>query len=520
MKKSIFTVMLLSAITLLTAQPAQDWYQQPNTKKNAGIDLYKSYEEILKDKKATEIVVAVIDGGTDILHEDLKDVLWVNPGEIAGNGIDDDKNGYIDDVHGWNFIGGADGGMIDRDNLEMTRLLRKMEKEYADLEPEDVNGDPKRRAEYELYQSLKTEVTQNQKLYASFLDQLSSARAQLKKIATATGKDDPTISEVEGYTPDTDLGTRVKSGVLRQMKSGSTFKSLADEIEEQYQQVDAMANCHYNTDFDPRSIVGDDYSNSYDKYYGNADVAGPDASHGSHVAGIIAATRNNNIGMNGIADHARIMVVRVVPNGDERDKDVANGIRYAVDNGAKIINMSFGKAYKWDKSCVDSAVAYAVSKGVLLVHAAGNDAKNNDVEGNYPNDTLGMGVVAATWLEVGASAPARKTLATDFSNYGKHNVDVFAPGYQIYSTTPNNHYEYFNGTSMAAPVASGVAALVWSYYPNLTAVQVKEILMKSAIVNKKKVTLPGAKSKVKFTDLSVTGGVVNAYQALKLAATY
>lgn len=520
MKKIGIWALSFLAISAAMSQPAKDWYQKSTTKKNFGVNLYKAYDELLKDKKGTDIIVAVIDGGTDIKHEDLKDVLWTNTGEIPGNGIDDDNNGYIDDVHGWNFIGGADGKNVDQDNLEMTRIYRKLKAEFAELDAEDVDGDSEKAARYKQYQELKTEVTSNRKLYKSIADQLENVVIQLDKVKKGTGKDDPTVADIEAWTPGNDMASRVKSGVIKQMKDGKSFKSIYKEIDDQYKQVKDMADCHYNIDFDPRNIVGDDYSNSSEKYYGNNDVKGPDAGHGTHVAGIIAATRNNGLGMNGIADHAKIMVVRVVPNGDERDKDVANGIRYAVDNGAKIINMSFGKAYKWNKAVVDSAVAYAVSKGVLLVHAAGNDGENNDVDANYPNDSLGNGQFASTWVEVGASAPPRKKLATDFSNYGAANVDIFAPGYQIYSTTPENNYEYFNGTSMAAPVTSGVAALVWSYYPKLTAQQVKEILMKSSVVNKKSVPEPGTGNKVKFTSLSVSGGVVNAYNALQLAATY
>jgi subtilisin family serine protease len=298
------------------------------------------------------------------------------------------------------------------------------------------------------------------------------------------------------------------------------FTDLYSEIAEQFQQVDVRANFQNNPDFDSRKIVGDNYANSSERYYGNNNVVGPDASHGTHVAGIIAASRNNNIGMNGIADNVKIMVVRVVPDGDERDKDVANGIRYAVDNGAKIINMSFGKGYRWDKNIVDSAVAYAESKNVLLVHAAGNNGSNNDTEANYPNDTLWNGKsFAANWLEIGASQPKRKMLATSFSNYGKSNVDLFSPGQDIYSTIPGDKYAYFNGTSMAAPAAAGVAALVWSRFPNLTAAQLKQILMESSVKVDKKVILPGTKKdKVNFKDISVSGGLINAKNALEMAS--
>lgn len=499
--------------------PAKDWYQKGMSKKNMGINLYKSYDELLKGKTGKEIVVAVIDGGTDISHPDLKGNIWHNPGEIPFNNVDDDNNGYVDDTVGWNFIGGANGAMVEFDNLEMTRLYRLMKAEYEDLDAEDISGNPQKAEKYLLYQKLKSEVTQNHLTYSSYEEQFGKLVKQFEKIQTETGKKDPAISEVEGYKPSGGNGEQAKSIALSQMKRGVSFQATYDQLKSQYDQVAAFAKYHYNINYDPRGIVGDDYANSGEQYYGNNNVAGPDASHGSHVAGIIGAVRDNGYGMNGIADHVKIMVVRVVPNGDERDKDVANGIRYAVDNGAKIINMSFGKSYKWDKQVVNEAVAYAVSKGVLLVHAAGNDNENNDLDPNYPNDSLGNGQFAATWMEIGASAPSRKKLATVFSNYGKNNVDVFAPGYQIYSTTPNNHYEYFDGTSMAAPVVSGVAALVWSYYPQLTAVQLKDVLMKSATVNKRKVIIPGTHSKTKFTNLSVSGGVVNVYDALKMAST-
>jgi subtilisin family serine protease len=297
-----------------------------------------------------------------------------------------------------------------------------------------------------------------------------------------------------------------------------SFSYLHKGLVEQVKQIEVRANCQYNPDYDPRSIVGDDYSNATEKFYGNNSVAGPDAFHGTHVAGIIAAVRGNGIGVEGVASKAKIMVVRVVPDGDERDKDVANGIRYAADNGAKIINMSFGKGYSYNKQVVNDAVEYAAKKGVLLVHAAGNSNNDNDAIGNYPNDSLSGGRFAETWIEVGASQQQQKHLATDFSNYGKNNVDLFAPGYEIYSTAPNNGYENANGTSMASPVVAGVAALVWSCYPNLTAAQVKKILMESVTKHSGKVVLPGTTDKVKFSELSVSGGVVNAENALKMAA--
>ncbi|MDW8297087.1 MAG: S8 family peptidase, partial [Raineya sp.] len=319
--------------------------------------------------------------------------------------------------------------------------------------------------------------------------------------------------------PDTDVK-------LKEAKSKALFTFLMgaspEEIEEYYEKnlKGALEN-GLNPEFNPRKIVGDNPKKLREKGYGNNDVKGPDAFHGTHVAGIIAANRENNLGIKGVANNVLIMPIRAVPDGDERDKDVANAIFYAVDNGAHIINMSFGKGYSPNKKFVDEAVKYAESKGVLLVHAAGNDAKNLEVEPNFPNRYYADGGEAKNWLEIGASSwhNSNDKFVANFSNYGKTKVDVFAPGVDIYSTVPDkNTYKNASGTSMAAPTTSGVAALLMSYYPELTAVQVKEILMKSAIRYEQDINKPGEKGeKVKLSDLCITGGIINAYEAIKLA---
>ena len=491
------------------------WYQKPfNKKKNFSIRLDKAYK-LVETLKPTEIVVAVIDGGTDPHHPDLQANMWHNPKEIPFNNLDDDNNGYTDDTVGWNFIGGKDGQMVGCDNLEIVRLVREQSKEFEGFKAEG-NPDKQLVARYENYLKMKQDVDENREKFTKQLDRIKPILDTMQAILNNMGTENPTEAQVNVYEPKT-LMESIIMGILKQNK-GMTFGDLYKAIKDQVKQIEVRANCQYNLDYDPRSIVGDDYKNAGERLYGNNNVAGPDAFHGTHVAGIIAAVRGNGIGIEGVASKARIMVVRVVPDGDERDKDVANGIRYAVDNGAKIINMSFGKGYSYNKSAVNDAVEYAVKKGVLLVHAAGNSSNDNDAIGNYPNDSLPGGRFAETWIEVGASQQQSKHLATDFSNYGKYNVDLFAPGYQIYSTTPNNGYENANGTSMASPVVAGVAALVWSCYPNLTAVQIKDVLMKSVTRHTGKVILPGTKEKVKFTELSISGGVVNAEQALKMAA--
>jgi subtilisin family serine protease len=308
---------------------------------------------------------------------------------------------------------------------------------------------------------------------------------------------------------------------LKQLMISLYENGFVEQIPSWKKQVEETLKYSYNLDFDPRSIVGDDYSNVREQFYGNNHIDGPESDHGTHVGGIIGAT-HNGIGMDGICKTAQLMIIRCVPAGDERDKDVANAIRYAVDNGAKVINMSFGKSYSPNKDVVDDAVKYAESKGVLLIHAAGNDNKNLDKSDNFPTKKYSDGGECSTWIEVGASGSELSTLAADFSNFGKKSVDIFSPGVDIYSTVPGSKYQNNSGTSMAAPVLAGVAATVWSLYPELTAQQVKEILIESGIDYKKQsVKLPGSeKKKVKFGKLSKSGKVVNLYSALKMAEGY
>jgi cell wall-associated protease len=294
------------------------------------------------------------------------------------------------------------------------------------------------------------------------------------------------------------------------------------ELKEGVDYFGVIVNYGYNLEFDSRKIVGDNYSDVYEKNYGNNDVKGPDPNHGSHVAGIIAASRNNNLGIKGIADHVKIMSVRAVPNsGDERDKDVANAIIYAVDNGAKIINMSFGKGFSPEKEAVDKAVKYAEQNGVLLVHAAGNDGKDSDVNKNFPERFYLNSKEAKNWVEVGASSwGTGQDFVADFSNYGKKSVSFFAPGVEIYSTTPDNTYKNESGTSMASPSTAGVAAILMSYFPEFTAAEIKDILIGSARkFDHLKVKEPGGKQEVEFNELSLSGGLINAYEAVKMAQT-
>jgi subtilisin family serine protease len=488
-----------------------------------GISTEKAYQELLKGKDSKPVIVAVIDGGIDHEHEDLKDVMWVNPGEIAGNGIDDDGNGYIDDIHGWNFIGSATANVL-HDNLELTRLIAKLQPKYAAA----LNSTPfteKERKEFELYKNLITDYMDKYQSAQMGLQNLTLISRYLDGMIEKIGKEDPTLDDFNALKPENDIESQVLKFLKPELKKRS-YKDFREEVDKGIKHFDTQIKYHLNLEFDPRKdSVGDNYDDSRERIYGNNNITGPDADHGTHVAGIIGAVRNNNKGIKGVADNVKIMGVRAVPDGDERDKDVANSIRYAVDNGAKIINMSFGKSYSWDKKVVDEAVVYAASKDVLLVHAAGNDGKNTEKEDNVPNrllqDSLGvtMGTVPG-WIEVGASGWKNdEDLVATFSNYGAKSVDVFAPGVKINSTMPNSTYDENDGTSMASPVVAGLAAIIRSYYPQFTAVQVKDIIMNSVtkVDHKVKIREDNSTSKVLLSDISVSGGVVNAYNALVLA---
>lgn len=502
-----------------------NWFNLDQGQDNVmGVSTERAYKTLLKGKKGETVIVAVIDSGVDIEHEDLKDVIWKNPGEKPGNGIDDDGNGYIDDVYGWNFIGGKDGSHVNEETLEVTRLYKKYTAQFKDVNKDDLSK--KEKVEYARYQLIKEdfekksgEAKQNYTVYKGIYDSYLENKEILKK---AAGKDEVTGADLEAAADSED--EKVKAMVEffdTWAKRGVSFDGFAG-LKGAVDYYESGVKYNYNLDFDARKIVGDNYADGTETNYGNNSVVGPDATHGTHVAGIIAAVRGNSIGMDGVADNVQIMVLRTVPNGDERDKDVANSIRYAVDNGATVINMSFGKAYSWDKKIVDDAVKYAAKHDVLLVHAAGNDNKNTDVEGNFPKDAYDKSgwfspKSSPTWLEIGALSWKENQVA-GFSNYAVENVDLFAPGVDLNSTVPGSEYKALSGTSMAAPVVAGVAAVLRSYYPELSAKQIKEILMASTVKTNAEYNKPGSKDeKVKMSELCVTGGIVNLYEAAKMA---
>ncbi|WP_205720110.1 S8 family peptidase [Fodinibius halophilus] len=509
-------------------KPPQNWHHLDESQTQfRGISSKQAYQSILKKKKPQkEVVVAVIDGGVDTNHEDLKDNIWVNTDEIPNNQKDDDQNGYVDDIHGWNFVGGPDGKNVDDDTFELTRIYRRLNKQFKNIDTTSLSGDQNQ--QYNYYQEIRSDYeAEVKKLYRQYsnITSLEQNKKRANDILVAHfGSLDYTHKQVEELQPSN-----------RQLNFAKNVMSYVFEhdidstlIADQKKQIYEFAKYGYNPDFNPRHIVGDDYEDKTEQYYGNNDVAGPDPSHGTHVGGIIAAVRDNETGVNGVAANTKIMGVRAVPNGDERDKDVANAIRYAVDNGADIINMSFGKSYSPYKEVVDEAVKYADKNGVLMVHGAGNESQNIDQKPKYPTDVYGSSIsgdsAATHWLSVGATSwKPNENFIANFSNYGDQKVDIFAPGVAIYSTMPDNKYKRQDGTSMASPVVAGSAALIMAYYPELTAQQVKQVLMESVVkYPQQKVILPKENpaqeaKQVFFHTLSVSDGLINVYQALQAA---
>ncbi len=534
------TCLLLTGFILVIALRAQNsevpkgWHMLDKTANGYyGISTDKAYQFVKTKKlKSNTVIVAVIDSGIDTLHEDLKAILWTNTKEIPGNGIDDDKNGYVDDMHGWNFLGGRDGQNVEKDSYEAARVYHGFRTKYEgkDVDPEKLS--PEEAIEFAEWKRAQKEVVGDNK--QSGLEILVMRRAYNNfvkadsVIRKAMGKDSYTGKELDSLKSDDNAVKKAKNLIFGLMSSNDALETTNTEFLEGFgafvEGEEAKANAANTPPPSYRNdVVKDNYEDLNDRFYGNNNVmvSNKSALHGTHVSGIIAASRKNGKGMDGIADNVRIMSLRAVPDGDEHDKDIALAIRYAVDNGARVINMSFGKSFSPQKKWVDEAVKYAEAKGVLLVHAAGNDAKNLDSSFNYPTPLLLDGTRPNNWITVGASGdPQAGGLTANFSNYGKKEVDVFAPGVKIYSTVPGGDtYQNLQGTSMASPVVAGLAAFIMEYYPALSARQVKMVIEKSAKKPGEKVNNPGTDTETDMQELSKTGGIINAYDAIKLAST-
>lgn len=510
------------------------WFNQsPLLDQIQGVASNRAYELFvsppLESLEGKDIIVAVLDGGIDINHEDLQGKIWINKQEIPNNGIDDDNNGYIDDISGWNFIGNHKGMakfelnsiykngflfkpgkkeyQVKSDTLEVTRV-------YKDLLDRRKRGENFSPSELEYFLAIEQEVlvplTESQKQ----LERYSKKLAQVQGVINIIKRAGISLDDWDTLEGDKFPSEEVKNAVtlyLEYFDQGYDIANLKDKVQELRVYTDYYYNINSNT---RKDIVQDDNGRNY----GNNDVMGPKSFHGTHVAGIIAANRDNTIGINGVAKHVKIMPIRVVPDGDERDKDVANAIIYAVDNGAQIINMSFGKGYSPNQNLVFDAIKYAQENNVLLVHAAGNESQNNDEIKVYPRKDFNNEEVN-NWLEIGASYHlANSRLYPRFSNYGKESLDLFAPGVRIRSTAPNNEYKTASGTSMAAPVVSGVAAVLLSYQRDLDVTELIDYIVNGS--NKLDSTMVSHPKlgQINFVKLSRFGAIPNLVNSLDLMA--
>ncbi len=499
----------------------QNWHFQDYTDDGyAGISLHKAYT-LLKDRKPKPVIVAILDSGVDTTNEDIKHFLWQNPNEIPANGKDDDHNGFIDDVHGWNFLGNAKGQNIDAESLEVTRMYSRMFKKFNNIDTLHLKGNDKK--EFDLYirirndyQNRVKEANEELTYYTIVIKNVTRMENALKQYLHTDTLTESKLKPLLTCQNDT-----IKTFASRYYQSKKAGYELA-QIKNAALVTEKKLKTELNPDFDARYIVGDNPFNINDSIYGNNDIMGPSCNHGTFTAGIIAADRHNGNNAFGIADCVQIMILRIVPGGDERDKDVANAIKYAVNNGAKILNMSFGKQYSPEKNMVDDAITYAESKGVIFIHAAGNESNNNDKIPHFPSPVgINNKLLTKRWIDVGASGiKVDENLAAPFSNYGKKTVDVFAPGVKIFSTGLHNSFRASNGTSASCPVVTGIAALLMSYFPELTSSEIRNIILSSVNIYKIRVLLPSKSEynkRIPFTKLSKTGGIVNAEKAVKMA---
>ncbi|HEV8274060.1 MAG TPA: S8 family serine peptidase [Chitinophagaceae bacterium] len=511
---------------------------------SGGINLYRAYE-LLKGRKSQTVIVGLI-GNYDVTHEDLKGIAWTNTKEIPNNGVDDDKNGYIDDIRGWNFMCDKEGNPVPRLQKDVTYIYKIWKDKYDKADPNKLK--PQEKEEYDLYQRAKKEWAENYQYvpaYKLIINDSAGFFEALRKIADKTSYDGISWVNFIAFDPGSDemvkAAHKALQGKFFPPRDGIVFKNFIQNFPPRWiafkNYLDRFLD-FYDLDYDPLKIVGDDPLNMTEHNYGSPFFKDftPEMTtdHDTHIAGIIGANRNNGIGMDGIADNVKILCAQSGVGGDERDKDVANAIRYAVDNGAKVLNLSFGKQFSSHKQVVDDAIKYAAAHDVLIIHAAGNDGNDCDTASYYPSTKFKDGKLAENVIQVGCSRITLDShLAAYFSNYGKHTVDLFAPGYDSYGPFVNNHYGYAGGTSNAAPFVVGVAALLKSYFPALTMLQIKKIILEStyrpditvirphyvdpSLPPQRLAVLRDEGTSVPFSSLSITGGILDAEAAVRKA---
>ena len=509
-------ILLLSILLpfFIFAQNKEEWHHlDPKSDNVLGVSTYKAYE-LLKDKTPDTIIVAIIDNGADINHEDLKEIIWVNKDEIPNNGIDDDNNGYIDDINGWNFLGNAEGENLKQETTETTRYYFILRPKYEGKSIQEISDT----IEYKCFLAAKKDYendfiakSENLALYKFILERYKESNNVLSAYFKKSNYSEQEVRDIKKRKKDIKDAKKFMLLIYADNLDNDKLEKL---IADTQRDIETRLNPRFNS---RAELVGDIPNDINDSIYGNNFVNACGPSHGTGVAGVVGAL-NNDKGALGIARCVKLMIIRIVPNGDERDKDIALAYRYAVRNGASIINCSFGKKYSPQAAFVEQAVKEAENAGVLIVHAAGNSGLNNDSIPHYPTGIYLDGTFANNWINVGAcNKTDNEYLAANFSNYGKNTVDIFAPGVNILNCNLNNQYNYASGTSVASPVVAGVAAVLKSYYPFLSASQLKEIIIKSAYIpNSKKVFLPGDNNskKTNFSELSVSGGIVNLYNAI------
>lgn len=518
----------------------QAWYQKDAAEDTIpGISLNKWYNQN-KKKSKRDIIVAILDTQLDVNHEDLKGQFWVNSKEIPNNGIDDDGNGYIDDINGWNFTSNKKQDYVVWGNFACVRIIRKWGPVFKDKNEDQIAA-----AELPNFKEYQRALKVYEKESSDYNNWLKSSRYSVALFPIVKDslkhyfpKEDYTYQQLDSLYKiykindktfrqrrednDRDIGALIGFMKFRFENNENTMEKMLDTERE----IDSIVNRNLNLNFNDRAVIGDN-PNVLEKGYGSGSISISKKGfknlqgHCTKVAGIIGANRNNNLGIKGFSDRIKLMPLNISYSGDENDKDIAMAIYYAVDNGAKVINMSFGKDFSSNQQWVSDALKYAEKHDVLVVHSAGNDRSNTDEFRNYPSDVNfdGTSEICNNFINVGSTSkkPDSK-FVSPFSNYGKQNVDLFAPGQEIYTTTKDNSYGSDSGTSLAGPMVSGTAALIWSYYPKLTAVEIKQIILESGTPYNLEVIVPGTKDKkVPFSDLSKSGKVLNAYNAMILA---
>lgn len=508
---TLFLLFFLCSFVDVNGQtnPYNGWHKTYNdTLQGVNMEQALSFLHDKKIKAHREVVVGIIDSGIDTTSVDLIPALWKNKKEKA-DGRDNDKNGYVDDLHGWNFLGTKDGSFnMTSAGTEEYREFKRLYPKYKSADTSTVSDT----TEYAYYERMKKKAGIVSYLrfvnITAMKDEAYCKIDSILKEQQGINIDTLTVSGLANLNIDNETWNNACQAVAVDMlKSGE--KTLWKDVRKEHDDNFALMKKRIygiEHDQDKRLLMGDNMQDANDRFYGNPTLQIEGCMHGTFVAGVIAGQGINNKDVKGVCPEAKLMIIRAVADGDEYDKDIATAIRYAVDNGAKVINMSLGKYASPSAEMVNEAIAYALKKDVLIVQAAGNNKRNIDDVAYFPTAKDSNGNRFANYLRVGSVGRTGKR--SSFSNYGATEVDVFAPGEDITSTTLNNEYETSQGTSIAAPVVSGVAAMIRMYFPKLSAADVKEIIISSV------------RPITELKEYCKSGGIVDAFKAVETAVTY